>query len=218
MVNIMLKKIAIALTVFSINCLPAHAQMFENFDSSFLGSGSVGFNQSGVSVNGGGSNGNYNASFGPGGLNSSFSSNGVNGNFNGSNLNVNGPGGINGNFNGSNGNFSGPGGINGTFNGNGVNVGANGSSSGGNYSVGTSSFSGSGSAGNQGSTGGWDNNSQTPDLLNQQMGPTFGIGPGGKTTKQLVGQGINGGTGVLKLPMCGTRGGSGPTLAPIFGY
>lgn len=164
----MLKKLLIACSITTALAAPARAQIYESFDSnSFLGSGLVGVNSQGVTLNTGGGNLDVNASVGPGGINGNFGGDGYGGTFNSNGVSVgtdngfggtfgsnggtfSGPGGVNGTFNtGGGGTFSGPGGINGSWNNTGVQVGA-----GGTYANGSTSggFSG-GTLGSSGDTG-----------------------------------------------------------------
>ncbi|HEY9733388.1 MAG TPA: hypothetical protein V6C89_15825 [Drouetiella sp.] len=165
----MLKQLLIACSITTALAAPARAQMFESFDSnSFLGSGLVGVNSQGVTLNTGGGAVDVNANIGPGGINGNFGGNGYGGSFNNNGISVGtdsgfggtfntngggtfgGPGGLNGTFNTSGGGtFNGPGGLNGSWNNTGVQVGVGGSYSNGSTSGGI----GGGTLGSSGDTG-----------------------------------------------------------------
>ncbi|MFN8551575.1 MAG: hypothetical protein U0103_08815 [Candidatus Obscuribacterales bacterium] len=218
----MLKKLLIACSITTALAAPANAQIFESFDSnSFLGSGLVGVNSQGVTLNTGGGSVDVNASFGPGGINGNFGGDGYGGSFNNNGVSVgtdsgfggtfgsnggtfSGPGGVSGTFNtGGGGTFNGPGGINGSWNDTGVQVGA-----GGTYANGsTSGGFGGGTLGSSGDTGEQTHSNGKTRGYQTVESPTFG-----HTTRNnsasIVGRD-------LQLPpiQAGNH-----WLAPVFGY
>lgn len=216
----MLKKLLIACSITTALAAPANAQMFESFDSnSFLGSGLVGINSQGVSLNTGGGAVDLNARIGPGGINGSFGGDGYGGSFNNNGVSVGTDSGLGGSF-GSNGygTFSGPGGINGTFNTGGGGSfngpgGINGSFGGGNMQVseGATPANGSftsGAGGGMGSdTGDQSHNNGPTRGYQTQETPTLG---GTTKNNKLNVDGYN-----LNLPK--VQAGN-HWLAPVFGY
>jgi hypothetical protein len=211
----MLKKILVACSLATVLAAPAHAQVFDSFDSSSFG-GSVGLSSGGISLNTGGGGVDVGATIGPGGISGGFGGDGFGGSFNNNGVSVGGDGfgaslgtnggsfggplGIGGSFSSNGGMFSGPS-INGSISGTGFQVGSNSSATNG-----TTSGGGGGLLPSAGATGAYgQSNTEGTHGYQTQETPAFAT-----TTKNnqqsIVGPDLN-------LPPTTSKG-----LAPVFGY